>query len=362
MADAVGSFHVCAYVDCNGSNALDYMDAAGARIDREPFIMLNLVLVRVIAVQNDSVGQAAQCRPIFSGAMQTAPNFRGFSTNRSTGAWTGPTSGWHAKAKVDVIGGGADGKRGLDRVFGGWIQHIFRNDIVNTYQTSPTTRRSHRYVFASNLPDGTHPGQYHYIGSAEAASNPPDAGVCLNIAPAIDTAPILDVTPFPSSGTGGDSAVGSTGFQGGATANHGGYPAPVARPLGERWSRDMWDAPGIGCRRQHISASGNLVGFKFHLGFRTDLCFWTNLNRSPNADLAATAVANRLYAAVYSNTWTPEYEITFDATTGASTLVTAPRVAVTSAQTRPDGHAGPLEDMETRAPTALSWYAVDART
>ncbi|HEX8477963.1 MAG TPA: hypothetical protein VF663_06490, partial [Telluria sp.] len=29
MADAVGSFHVCAYVDCNGSNALDYMDAAG---------------------------------------------------------------------------------------------------------------------------------------------------------------------------------------------------------------------------------------------------------------------------------------------------------------------------------------------
>ena len=362
LADAVGSFHVCAFVDCNGSNVLDYMDRAGARIDREPFIMLNLVLVRVTAVQNDSVGQASQCRPIFSGAARTAANFGGFTTSSTGSPWTGPTSGWHAKAKVDVIGGGPDGKRGLDKVFGGWIQHIFLNGILNTYEIMPGTLRSHRYIFASNLPDGTHPGQYHYIGAAEAPVDPAEAGVCIGTAPAIDGSPILDVTPYPDSGTGGDSAVGSTGFQGGATANHGGYPAATARPMGERWTRDMWDAPAIGCSAGHMSAGGNLVRFKFHLGFRTDLCFWTNLNRSPNADLAPTAVANRLYSAVYSNTWTPEYEVTFDAVTGASTVVTVPKVPITSVQTRPDGHAGPLLNMETRAPVALAWYAVDART
>jgi hypothetical protein len=364
LADAVGSFHVCAYIDCNGSHAFHYMTDAGVRIDREPFLMMNMVLVRVKAVQNDSVGRPTQCNPIWTGMPHDANNFGGFTTsNAGGGGWTGPTSGWHASAKVDVIGGGADGRRGLDKVFGGWIQHIFLNDIVNTYEIAPGNLRTHKFMFASNLPNANNPGRYHFIGAAEAAVNPGDAAFCISAnAPVIDAGAILDVTPYPDSGTGGDSAVGSAGFQGGAVAQHGGYPAPVVRTMGERWTRDMWDAPGIGCAQGHISAGGNLVRFKFHLGFRTDLCFWTNVNQVPNVDLAPTAVANRLYVSVYKCKWTPKYEIKFDPVSGAATVVTSKKVKVSSEQSKFDGTGRPFSHLETRAPLALSWYAVDART
>ena len=82
------------------------------------------------------------------------------------------------------------------------------------------------------MPDGTHPGEYHYIGAAESALSPADTAMCIKTAPILDASPILDVSLFGGEGTGGDSAVGSTIFQGGTTGHHGGgYPAPTAGPL-----------------------------------------------------------------------------------------------------------------------------------
>src|SRR5439155_637755 len=100
-------------VNCNEGKTFEFMAKDGTRIDREPFIMMNLVLVRVQGVSNDSKGQKANCRS-FPAAGQTAANFGGFSTSGGS-PWTGANSGWHADAKVDVIGGGKDGTRGLDR-------------------------------------------------------------------------------------------------------------------------------------------------------------------------------------------------------------------------------------------------------
>jgi hypothetical protein len=382
IADAVGSFHICPFVDCNGSKELDFMAKDGARIDREPFIMMNLVLVRVQGVSNDSKGDKTQCSPS-PAAGQTAANFGGFTTSSSGGgAWTAATSGWHADATVDVIGGGDDGLRGLDHVFGGWIQHIYLNDIRAVYTLpappppppppppavappppAPPPPRSHQYAFISNLPDNTHYGQYHYIGATESALSAADTGIVIKTAPAIDASHILDVTPFGSEGTGGDSAVGSAGFQGGTTGSHGGgYPAPTARPLGQRWQREMWDAPGIGCRSGHISKGGSLASFRFHLGFRTDLCFWTSTDKKP--DPSAAGVANRLYVSVYKCTWVPDFAIKFHPTTGVGTITTARKITVTKAKSASNGRAVPVDgfDLETRAPFALGWYAVDART
>ena len=365
VADAVGSFHICPYVDCNGDNNLDYMAPDGKRIDREPFIMMNLVLVRVQGVKNDSVGQKANAN-IFPPAGQTAANFGGFSTSNAGGAspWTGANSGWHADATVDLIGGGKDGKRGLDHVFGGWIQHIYLNGVVAVYTIPPPpppppvapTHRSHQFAFISNLPDGTHPGDYHYIGAAEAPVSAGDAAVCIKTAPNLDGHVILDVSRFGGiEGTGGNSAVGTAGKQGGT------IPAPTARPLGERWQREMWDAPGIGCRTVHISAGGALASFRFHLGFRTDLCFWTSTDLV--ATPSATAVANRLYVSVYKCTWVPDFAISFNAA-GAGNITTAPRIDITKVPSAANGRAVPVDGfgLETRAPFALAWYAVDART
>ena len=223
--------------------------------------------------------------------------------------------------------------------------------------------RNHKYAFISNLPDNTHYGKYHYIGAAEAPVSAVDAAMCVKTAPVVDASFILDVSPFGGEGTGGDSAVGSTRFQGGTTGNHGGgYPAPTARPIGERWQREMWDAPGIGCRRGHISAGGTLAQFRFNLGFRTDLCFWTNTDAKP--DPTANRVANRLYDSVYKCTWTPDFEINFHATTGVGTIATAAKITVTKDKSAPNGRTVAVDGfgLETRSPFALAWYAVDART
>lgn len=381
LADAVGSFHICAYVDCNGDTKFDFMANDGTRIDREPFIMMNLVLVRVQGVKNDSVGQKANCSPS-PAAGQTAANFGGFTT-ASGSPWTAANSGWHADATVDVIGGGDDGLRGLDRVFGGWIQNIFSMGIRSVYNIPapppppppplpavppppppPPPPRSHQYAFVSNLPDATHAGKYHFIGAAEAPVSAADTAMCIKTAPTIDAHSILDGGVFDAgAGTGGDSCVGTNGFRGGTTGAHGGgYPVPTARPLGQRWQREMWDGPGIGCRRTHISAGGALASFRFNIGFRTDLCFWTNTDLKPDA--TPTGVANRLYASVYKCTWTPDFEIKFHPTTGVGTITIATKVAVTKEKSAANGRAVPVDgfDLETRAPRALPWYAVDART
>jgi hypothetical protein len=216
-------------------------------------------------------------------------------------------------------------------------------------------------AFIANLPDNKHVGQYHYIGATEAAPYPPDTAFCVKTAPTLDPHVILDVTDFGGEGTGGDSAVGSSGVQGGTTKAHGGdYPKPVDRPLGQRWRREMWDAPGMGCRSWHISAGGSLASFRFNLGFRTDLCFWTNTDKKP--DPTANGVANRLYASVYTCTWTPDFAITFAPATGVGTITTAPQIPISKATTAGNGRATPADAIETRGPCARAWIAFDART
>jgi hypothetical protein len=69
-----------------------------------------------------------------------------------------------------------------------------------------------------------------------------------------------------------------------------------------------------------------------------------------------------LYVSVYKCKWTPDFEIRFNAITGAGKVKTKPKVKVTKEQSKYDGTARPFVHLETRAPFALGWYAVDART
>ena len=123
-ANAVGSFHVQPYIDNNGSNHNEFDNDKGERIDREPYICLNLVLVRVQGVSNLSLANSAARDP-------TAPatavrNYFGAGNlvvpaNFSSGDFAGTGNDaitMHVVAHL--IGGGPDGKRGLDQVFGAW--------------------------------------------------------------------------------------------------------------------------------------------------------------------------------------------------------------------------------------------------
>jgi hypothetical protein len=388
LADSVGSFRVYAYVDTNGAQSFD------PTIDRQPFILLNVALLRVQESQNRSRKRAA------------APTLTRFAHgfNFSTGNFAGgATAAINNRGVVTVIGGGPDGRRGLDRLFGGWIQHEYgavdvdAEDVVVEYDDSGTTRQrlsvwnsfvpaslnrdnfgaGGNQLFPQFLPNGWHSGADGYIAGA--------------VAPVRIPGPFLDV----SSPLGGFGANTATGTEGGP-----GPPTPIVKTnaaLGQSWTIEMWDSPGDSVPDQHsadafnshhaagpnnpASLPGRLSTYRFNLNFRTDLCFWTSEDGHNNHMNRAAAL---LYSTAITNRWTIRAAFTFapppppahghHAAHGPPvvTVVTAPVVNLdmdrdpTNLDSAGDATrlARPVEGtgLETRWFANLTTLAVDARS
>jgi hypothetical protein len=112
LADAVGSFHIRPFEDCNGDDAFQGDDAAGARVDREPFIIMNFVLLDATLFQDDSIARSANM----------VANLVGGAISVRSGAFNiaAPAGeAIHMNVLADIVGGGGDGRRGLDRAFAG---------------------------------------------------------------------------------------------------------------------------------------------------------------------------------------------------------------------------------------------------
>lgn len=101
LTDGVGTFHIAPFVDCNGSTSFEPL------VDLEPYLAMNLVLVRVEGKNNTSV------RGVNAAIVPPAPT-AATGCRVQTGGWTRPLAAAHSMATVKVIGGGADGRRGLD--------------------------------------------------------------------------------------------------------------------------------------------------------------------------------------------------------------------------------------------------------
>ena len=338
LADAVGSFFVRPFVDCNGSTTFDDHEPTGAdagkRIDREPYIALPLVLIRAQGILNTS--RARQTNVRLLPPVPTAATGVGVSTGNFA---SGATAGVHCVGKVKVTGGGRDGTRGLDRLFAGWVNNEVQEVAVSEYNDGGTMRR--RHTVWSAVP--AH-GVFQVI-SAPGTPYAPQAG------------PVLDCTNFGGEGLGGNSCVGTEGAPGPPVINRN-APQP-AGAVGKTWIIEMWDSPGDSCPAAHESYPGRpLARYQFNLDFRCDLVFWTNSAKVPGA---TANPANRLYSRVYHTTWTIRLDIGFNAL-GVAAIATPLTISLTKVNadaTRAEPAQG--TGLEVRHPISLKLLLVNAR-
>lgn len=331
QSNAVGSFHICPYVDCNGNNSLDFDDGRGRRIDREPFMIMNLVLARVTLHRDNSIARSGRFR-----ATPVAGN--GIRVRSGTFNINAPnTAAIHLNTLANVVGGGNDGRRGLDKVFAGWINNESANEnIVGTFREMvggvPTQRRSSS-VFASNR------------ASATGANNTFLPG---NPAPALVPPALLD-SGRGSPGTGGDTA----------TLTRSRIRTRTNLSAGQRFLVEAVDSPGDGEGGTHPGfAAARLVNFQFGLDFRAYLCFWTNISRNSGATVDP---ANRLYGVLRRIDWRMRGQWNINPATGAITRVGVPSVQITARRTFNPLERAVSTPSEVRAPTGLNLLARDAR-
>ena len=379
-ADAVGSFHVRPYVDCNGSGDFEYNDNTGKPIDREPFIILNLILLRVQGTSNVSKSQQANV------ALNPAAPTTATGVGVGTGTFaTGAAAGTHNKATVEVIGGGGDGLRGLNFLFGGWVNNELAvpgsptapltEDVVSNYRDPAPPNAVHpRFSLWAQPPA-------HAIFQVFPPPPPPPPPPAAPPAPVVLTVqpgPVLDCSPFGNEGTGGNTCVGTE------TPAAPGPPVPirkVPRPrtvgagnIGQLWTVEMWDSPGDNCPARHEGMpTAVLINYRFNLNFRSDLVFWTNNGRSPSPTIDP---ACRLYSTVFSNAWRIRFACNFPVAPPApgpgpapppppvAAVITTP---LTIRMTRDNGpmpkKARPVKGsgLEIRGPVSLRLLCVDAR-
>lgn len=328
LADNSGTFHVRPFVDCNGNGRFDH------KIDREPNMVLNLVLGRVTLRQDNSVARSANfaVTPVAGGGISV--------TSGAFAIATPNTAAIHMNAQVDVVTGGANGRRAIGNFFGGWINNeVAPETIEGTYTDATVTpNRVLRTpsLFASNATAASLPTQ---TGRAFAPTDP---------APAILAVPLLDSGQI-GAGAGGNSAA----------LTRSRIRNRTNQALGERWIVEAVDSPGDGDAGTHPRvAAARLTAFNFGLTFGAFLAVWTN---SSGASGATVHPANRTYAVLRRVNWTQNGRWTITPATGAITQVVAPTTAIPSTVTTSPAVAAATTGVEVRPPVATDSIARDAR-
>src|SRR4051812_31036204 len=231
LLDNVGSFFIRPFIDCNGNDSFEHNTATGARIDRDPFIIMTLVVIRVVGVANNSVKNDAAFNP----ASTAGPGIQyvaGAPSALSTGNFAGTgNDAVSMDATARVIGGGADGKRGLNKLFAGWL-----NNELNA-ATSPG-------------PGGLGEDVTHHFrrpvppAPALGPAPPPPPLIKTRCFWRLDGAeiggPMLD-SGYAAQGTGGNTCTGTAGANGSPIAK-----TDHASGIGQSWQVTNPDSPGGG--------------------------------------------------------------------------------------------------------------------
>jgi hypothetical protein len=352
-ANAVGSFHLQPFIDNNHSGKNEFDDDKGNRIDREPYICMNIVLVRVQGAQNltktkddTKTSTGASSRDIVTtnnNYFGTGPLVVPRRVNTGDFGNASNNNAIKMRAIVRVIGGGHNGKRGLDQVFSGWL-----NNELNA-ATSPV---------AGSGEDVTHTFQKRL-----PAPNPSARTRCFwKMNGAEVKGPMLDSGAFGAAnteGTGGNTCT---------STNSTGNDCPVVKKdhksgIGQNWDVSNVDSPGGGILLEHpadtaIAPATNrrtVRNFKFNIDFRCALIFWTNRDKvSGPVDKPAC----RLYSTVSTNSWTIRLESNFDDTFVETRVV---RKKVDVVKDVPTRLAIPVDGtgLETRAPDGLDHLVTD---
>jgi hypothetical protein len=340
LTDNTGTFHVRPFVDCNGNNTFDY------HIDREPNMVLNLVLGRATLFLDSSVQhRQPQANPVAGGGIDVAsgvPSAAGVKPGFDIG--TPGNAAIHLNAQVDVVTGGADGRRVIEQFFGGWINNETAVETIQgSYTDTVPPNRLHTTpsLFVSNVAAATLRVRFG------AAFMPTDL---THPAPAVIPPPLLDSGRGATAGTGGDSATLRT--------SRIRLPRGV-RPLGQRWIVEAVDSPGDGDDGTHpLIVTAQLTAFRFGLSFSSFLAIWTNTTAvsGPTDDPAA-----RAYAVLLRVNWSQNGQWTITPATGAIAIVTAPTTAITGRRQTSPAVAASTAGAEVRRPVATDSLARDAQ-
>ncbi len=342
LTDNTGTFHVRPFVDCNGNNAFDY------HIDREPNMVLNLVLGRAtLSLDSSLQHRQPQANPVAGGGIDVASGVP--SAPGGTPGFDIRTPGnaaIHLNAQVDVVTGGADGRRVIEQFFGGWINN---ETAVETTQGSytdtvpPNRLHTTPSLFVSNVAAAT----LRVLSGAPTAFAPTDL---THPAPAVIPPPLLDSGRGATAGTGGDSATLRTSQI---------RPPRGVRPLGQRWIVEAVDSPGDGDYGTHpLIGTAQLTAFRFGLSFSSFLAIWTNTTAvsGPTDD-----PADRAYAVLLRVNWSQNGQWTITPATGAIAIVTAPTTAITGRRQTSPAVAASTVGAEVRRPVATDSLARDAQ-
>ncbi|MFQ5719641.1 MAG: Ig-like domain-containing protein [Acidobacteriota bacterium] len=332
-----GSFLVSAYVDANANNVFD---------NGEPRVYLPYILIDIALNANNTATHSGNVALQFQGvctvtggACATNADCTGgadvcnwVSHRATTGMFniaTPATAGIYLAGDVDFTGGGPNGRRGMDRVFGGWINNTSQVVFDGAYTNG------HRFVsvLASNVP-------------GDGAYDPGDP------APVLVAGLLCDTGRQPGGGTGGELATLTRSTDTRTVAN-------IA--LGQRRTVEAVDSPGVTFGRFHRNfPTDRLTNVAVLLDFSASLSIWTNATAARGATADA---ANRLYSVALSLDWTVRASWSVSAT-GAVAPVIAPAIA-TANVTNHIGANGPARardtGVEVRLPTSLNSLGFDAR-
>ncbi|MFT3775572.1 MAG: hypothetical protein QM820_60260 [Minicystis sp.] len=329
-ANQKGSFRVRPFIDCNGSGEWE---------DREPSIPLNLILAdATVALDRTAAHQSA---------LRATIDATGVSVRNGTWAAGAVlhTPDLHAAGcgmnlTCDVTGGGANGRLGLDRVFGGFINDLRNVDISAVYvDTTGGAPVNHTYtnVYVSNLASAT-----GVDGNGDPIFKPGDP------APATHTFPILDTGRYASGseGRGADTAV---------MGRSNGPQNVTNRPVGQRWTIRCIDSPGRWFDRFHPNyPAAELTSIHYRHEFTGFFSFWTNVTavRTSSGD-----PAERVYCVLRTITWgiVADWTVNYHPAHGGPqlTATTPHRITAAGATVNPLGRAQD-NNCEVRPPSGIA--------
>ena len=270
-ADNKGSFRIRPFIDTNGNTEYNA---------KEPSMPLNLVLADVTLVSDNSAGLAANLTSTLSATDFSVRN--GTWPNTWAACLTAGGAGMTMELVADVTGGGADGRLGLDKVFGGLVNMLRGNEITLTYQTptAPVTSHVVRNRYVLNRPAAT--GDYGGTPMFQPGHTAPDLLLF----------PVLDTGRSPG-GLGAETAcMGRSGVW---------DPAPADRPKGKRYTLRCIDSPGRSFVLTHPDhPTERLVTIHYVQQFQANFCFWTNVT---NVRTQSGDAADRVYGALRTMNW-----------------------------------------------------------
>ena len=327
QADQKGSFRIRPFIDCNGTGTYD------PEIDKGPSMPMNLVLANAERTADRSMGHQNKLTHTTGATSLSIRN----------GTWPGvhrnPTNadlnnaGMAMEINAKVTGGGADGRLGLDMVFGGFVNDLRNVQLDCDYidnTAAPPTHHTLANLYVSNPGDATG----NLSGKPMFVAGDP--------APSPLAFPILD-SGRGSPGLGADSATMTRS-----------YPATRTNlAVGIQYNIRCIDSPGRGIPYDHPSnANAKLASVTYRHQFTGFFAFWTNNTqvRTQSGD-----PADRLYSVVTELEWECVGDFTMTYPGGTPTLGggATHRVNWTSTDINPIERAQD-NNVEVRPPAGIS--------